>query len=654
MASPTSSSADADAGAAAPRPSQPELPKAECDIVLQGGTASGVIYPRALARLAQRYRLRGVGGTSAGAIAAAVAAAAEHGRTTGRGGFDTISAVPGELGDGRLRQLFQPTRRTRPLLDLMLAVTGGDRPNGRSGSSRVTGAVAALVRGYPLAATLALLPGLVIGIHGVLVDDIWAIVLGIVLLVVVEAVVLAVAFAGGLTRDVPQNAFGICSGRTTGDGPPALTDWLSAKINVAAGLEPDGSPLTFGQLWTVQAPDIAEKLDQAAPSASAGDRRIDLRVITTCLSEGRPYELPFSSSQFFYDPQEWARLFPPEVMAALLNAPEPPPLGGTDPLLWQAERVQAGRHSPQLRRLPDAEHLPVIVAARMSLSLPLVISAVPLWMIARTRLDPDGGLDPTGPSEFVKVWFSDGGLATNFPVQLFDAALPSRPTYAINLQPFPPGVEPDPNDPTAGVEWARNNHDGLAPTIARWPERGFSAVGGFLAAMFHTARTWQDNTQLSFPGFRDRIVRVLQTPQEGGTNLSMDDATIERLAERGEYAMTALMDQFELPHYPPVVDGQPTSTGWDNHRWVRYRALLSVVPPWVSSYGRGRAGLDVDPVTGPPSYPFSSDDEHDLADQLDAEMTGLAAIITAAEPAALAALTARPRPVGVVRRIPQI
>ena len=46
------------------------------DLVLKGGITSGVVYPRAISRLAKNYQIKGVGGTSAGAIAAAFAAAA--------------------------------------------------------------------------------------------------------------------------------------------------------------------------------------------------------------------------------------------------------------------------------------------------------------------------------------------------------------------------------------------------------------------------------------------------------------------------------------------------------------------------------------------------------------------------------------------------
>ena len=70
----------------------PVNPALECDIVMKGGITSGVIYPRVVCELAKSYRLRSVGGSSAGAIAAAGAAAAELGRTAG--GFELLEALP--------------------------------------------------------------------------------------------------------------------------------------------------------------------------------------------------------------------------------------------------------------------------------------------------------------------------------------------------------------------------------------------------------------------------------------------------------------------------------------------------------------------------------------------------------------------------------
>src|SRR5258708_7306448 len=88
----------------------------ECDIVMAGGVTSGIIYPGAVAMIARRYRFRSIGGTSVGAIAAAVTAAAEYGRLTSQkpDAFELVATLPKTLGheasDGhtRLFHLFTP------------------------------------------------------------------------------------------------------------------------------------------------------------------------------------------------------------------------------------------------------------------------------------------------------------------------------------------------------------------------------------------------------------------------------------------------------------------------------------------------------------------------------------------------------------------
>nr|WDS96478.1 hypothetical protein VW1_00050 [Enterobacter sp.] len=39
----------------------------ECDLVMKGGITSGVVYPLAIVEIAKAFRLRSIGGTSAGA-----------------------------------------------------------------------------------------------------------------------------------------------------------------------------------------------------------------------------------------------------------------------------------------------------------------------------------------------------------------------------------------------------------------------------------------------------------------------------------------------------------------------------------------------------------------------------------------------------------
>ena len=86
--------------------------KPYCNIVMKGGITSGVVYPRAVAELADKYRFKNIGGTSAGAIAAGLAAAAEFGRASG--GFPRMLAHA-EQANGILLSLFQPAPCLRPL-----------------------------------------------------------------------------------------------------------------------------------------------------------------------------------------------------------------------------------------------------------------------------------------------------------------------------------------------------------------------------------------------------------------------------------------------------------------------------------------------------------------------------------------------------------
>jgi Patatin-like phospholipase len=120
------------------------------DLTMQGGTTSGVVYPLAVCELATKFRFRNVGGASAGAIAAALTAAAELGRSEQarfsnagtsaalgvdggvRRGFvgltDVISFLsqlrPGDATaeEFRLAQLFRPTRDSHNLFRVLIAV----------------------------------------------------------------------------------------------------------------------------------------------------------------------------------------------------------------------------------------------------------------------------------------------------------------------------------------------------------------------------------------------------------------------------------------------------------------------------------------------------------------------------------------------------
>src|SRR3954462_13465671 len=85
-----------------------------CDLVMKGGITSGIVYPGVVKKLSDQYRFVSIGGTSAGAIAAALAAAAEDGRQcTETGGMLELEVSVKQLTKPNfLLGLFQPTPGT--------------------------------------------------------------------------------------------------------------------------------------------------------------------------------------------------------------------------------------------------------------------------------------------------------------------------------------------------------------------------------------------------------------------------------------------------------------------------------------------------------------------------------------------------------------
>lgn len=533
-----------------PAPAPPagagERPERLCDLVMKGGVTSGIVYPKAVSVLKEVYTFKNIGGTSAGAMAAAATAAAEHGRKNGHpGGFEELDGLAdwlaGREGGGehtRLFSLFQPTARTRPLYNVLVAAIGPSREKAAS-------VVRAAVRSFWGAAIGGAVPGLALAGLALAATTCWTqvVLLGfaaaLTLLGIAMAVGLAIVACAG--RELPAAGFGLCPGCADPKPghPPALTNWLTAYLNRLAGKPEDGPPLTFGDLWGTQDP--------------KEERKIQLAMVTTNLTHGRPHRLPDLSGGFFFDPDELKGYFPEHVVTWMVEHP-------------RASKKDHDRFKP-LRPMPDPADLPVVVAARMSLALPVLIGAVPLYTI-------DYGPFPyisAAEKERVRperCWFSDGGICSNFPVHFFDGYLPRWPTFGINLKPFDPDDRtrrnavwmPETNDSGTTVLWNRFDRAG-----------GLASVGGFLKAIVDAARNWSDSTLLPLPGYRDRIVHVsLDEATEGGMNLDMPEETIRALAERGEEAGRRLIRHFADPSY----DGELT---WDNHRWVRFRSLMALI-----------------------------------------------------------------------------
>lgn len=591
--------ADVPAGAGDP-PKEPhpltaesfQQPSLECDIVMKGGITSGVIYPLAVCELAQTYRLRSVGGASAGAIAAAAAAAAEVGRSAAatpgpemvpdppvgtRGepqlppGFLGLSQFPALLSalqaDGRslLFHLFRPQPTTRRLFALLTAgLDEISRLPAGAGPKPVLAIALRLLRGVAarakLRTILGLLPGLVLVVVGVVglaapltatgtVTSVLLVLLGVALVLLGPLVGALTAVLSDLRR-LPSLGFGISSGRGESDADLALTPWLYARLQELAR-RPLDRPLTFGDLQ------------------SAG---VELKVMTTNLSRAEPLAMPWDDGIYFFDPDEFVALFGETVTEAMVTSPPPLPEGTAK----RREREQLLARVLPKRPFPPAEQLPIIVATRMSLSFPLLITAVPLYTIDHATPGSEAASTPSP----LHNWFSDGGLTANLPVQFFDSPLPRRPTFAIDLADFPkdrPRV-PDEHDnsylPSA-------NQGGLHRRTTSWADKGpMAQLLAFGMALVDTARGWVDEASLVMPGYRDRVVTVYQDSDagEGGLNLAMPEAVVHRLSVRGRFAAEKLVDRFG-----------PRGGGWDNHRWIRFRTATAGLSDWFAGFERGYA-----------------------------------------------------------------
>ncbi|MGQ9548505.1 MAG: hypothetical protein ACUVSY_03520 [Roseiflexus sp.] len=615
---------------------------------MKGGITSGVVYPPAIIELATRYRFVNVGGTSAGAIAAAAAAAAEYGRDVPYAGYsssflrlDRLRVWLGENED-HLSGLFQPLPRMTPLFNILLDLAIASKTQSRSPKSRSTqmsgvGALRisalvlrfawrtltlflctarALMRRHPrvtlgggsAVALIVLALHILLSIAGDGFVSPMNIVGWATLALLIGAIAGILAGAGHLiwlaVSELPQNLFGLCSGHiadalpagwppTIGDDqgrgrPPALTDWLHAVINGLAGRDAHQPPLTFGDL--------------------AG-KGIALRTMTSNLSEHMPYVLPKDMGRFLFDPDEWTRLFPCVVVEHMCAYSA-----------GNAYRIaNAGGNTRTLLPLPAWRDIPVVVGARMSLSFPLLIAAVPLYTIsvAGQRELSAGRTLHTGHVQ--RHVFSDGGIASNFPIHFFDRWLPTHPTFGINLVQL--SIDETDNEqfletllagdavkateellqPGVLVKQAhlgRTDFRAAAPSSlpqmqsaapfsnpqgeVYLPSAGpgddyieWRAIGSletFFWSIFGTAQNYRDTAQARLPSYNERVVRVRLKPDEGGLNLRMPRQTIAAIVRKGQLAGRAL-----LPQEPEAAARQRGGFRFDEHRWVRLVMLLSEI-----------------------------------------------------------------------------
>ena len=557
-----------------PLPSFTDLapPDRYCDLILTGGVTSAIAYPAAIFRLAMSYRFNAIGGSSSGAGSAALAAAAEYRRRHGSTqGFQLLLERTDEVsrsfrGRTGLHWLFQPERQHRRLFEVLVPAVAA--PEGT-----LSKALAGFIRAYVLrvlagVAAVSALIGWKLS-HCAMPES-WR-ALSLVLLGAGALAALLGLVAWGLWRDVARvvdSDYGLCSGLKGEPGAPRppLTAWLHGLIQELAGRGADDPPLTFADL--ADAPG-APRETQGDLSA-AGAVSIRLQMITSNVTQGRPYVLPLEADDppLYFRPCEMRRLFPDSVVEHLKRhspgqVPHPAP-----------PRLRADRADDDaLWRLPTAQ-LPVVVASRMSVSFPVLFTAVPLWAA-------DG---QAGPAVYRRCLFSDAALCSNFPIHLFDSPVPAWPTFGISLHDLP---DAKPGTPPAGGEQGCCELQGRALADAvrlpkthtegqggeRWnlfdEETGrWGRLKGFVGAMFSTIKDWNDATLARLPGVRERVARVGLPPGIGGLNILMNRQQIHCLSELGGEAARQLQDRFATPK-----GSQGLATGWAEHRWVRFNLL---------------------------------------------------------------------------------
>ena len=327
--------------------------------------------------------------------------------------------------------------------------------------------------------------------------------------------------------------------------------------------------MTFKDLW--DAPKRATDVLNYTGNEYAR-RSINLEIYATNLAHGRPYRFPLEEAddmgRLFFCIEEMATYFPEPIVRHLVAYGRPYcARGRSDPdKIKEPEKYPENPGAREISRAP-ARASAACRAARLALSFPFLISAVPLWAI---------DYEPKNRAErqLAKCWMSDGGLCSNFPIHLFDSFLPKWPTFGISLQTRSKHWEDYP-----GTVWLPDKHyQGAGDSWNRFAEsKGpLGQLKGFLLSLWMATWHWNDMTMMRMPGVRDRVVRVLLEEGEGGVNIKMSGEQIRDLAKNyGKPAADAFVKKFAAEQSP----------GWPEHRWVRFNRLLISLREQIECFG---------------------------------------------------------------------
>lgn len=185
-------------------------------------------------------------------------------------------------------------------------------------------------------------------------------------------VALMVAVVREAVRVIADNDYGLVGGSS------------HARNQVQSNPSPSGSTRS-SKAWraNMRAPRRSPSANWpgSARTAPPPEGGVNLTILTTCISRGRTYYLPYDfhaddpGDRFWFDPDELRRVLPGHVIDYLQVLPRE----GT----WIEVALDP------LMPVPRAKDLPMIMAVRMSLSLSALISAVRLrsvdWTLEHNR-----------------------------------------------------------------------------------------------------------------------------------------------------------------------------------------------------------------------------------------------------------------------------
>lgn len=346
----------------------------------------------------------------------------------------------------------------------------------------------------------------------------------------------------------------------------SVVPWLDNALSRLAGL-PEGEVLRFGHLWAganfhQRRTDPTSLTRWQAMAEDKNQRLVNLELMTTDLSRQRPYRFPLPSIDSAAQPEQLFVCLDQLRNSDAATFPEP-----VLKILGEGDGIavhDASGHEFTVHPLPQPWDLPVIVAVRISMSMPALFRAVPLYrLVQRTAVEDDFGrkvLDQgarlewpvDGDTVAELLWLADGGITSNFPVHFFDSPLPRWPTVSLNL-----GQHPD-LAPHQDV-WLPQDWDEVPIPVRSVRNSGAS----FAAAILTTARSWRDSMQSAMPGYRNRIAQVRVHRGEGGTNVFMRRDVIASMALRGALAGARLRTRYA------------DETHWNRFRWLRLRVAMN-------------------------------------------------------------------------------